>query len=202
MAKRSTLGHRNVVVRKGSSHAAHIDHRHRVLSNTCRQLRRSPQRASAALAKRSTLGHRNVFVRKGSSRVAHIDIYFVWGSSSPASTVYVSRLALPLGGPPRAPLRGGGERTAVRSWAGRLHGGDSQLSRRRPAGLSVAALLAAGAMGGRRLGTVTLSAGAGGRRRRSPRSSGLSATSHAVRPSPSQSWYHMLALLPQPAGSV
>ena len=147
MAKRSTLGHRNVVVRKGSSHAAHIDHRHRVLSNTCRQLRRSPQRASAALAKRSTLGHRNVFVRKGSSRVAHIDIYFVWGSSSPASTVYVSRLALPLGGGPRAPLRGGGERTAFRSWAGRLHGGDSQLSRRRPAGLSVAALLAAGPWG-------------------------------------------------------
>lgn len=104
-------------------------------------------RASAAMVKRSTLGHRNVFVHTGSSRVAHIDIYFVLGSSSPASTVYVSRLALPLGGAPRAPLRGGGERRAFRSWPGRLHGGDSQLSRRRPAGLSVAALLAAGPWG-------------------------------------------------------
>jgi len=51
------------------------------------------------MAKRSTLGHRSVFVLKGSSRAAHIDIYFMLGSPSPASTVYVSRLALPPGGP-------------------------------------------------------------------------------------------------------
>jgi hypothetical protein len=105
------------------------------------------RRAPAATDKRSTLGHRNVFVRAGSSRVAHIDIYFVLCSPSPASTVYVSRLALPMGGPPRTPLRGGGARTTFRSWAGRLHGGVSQLTRIRPAGLSVAARLAAGPWG-------------------------------------------------------